>query len=152
MALVPRYEPFQLLNQLQRELERTFGTLPGGVTRPEGEVPAEVEWVPAVDIKEEQDRYIVQADLPGVKPEDIEVTLENGVLTIKGQRMTEAKEEKENYRRVERIYGSFFRRFVLPETVDEEKIEAKYDNGVLTLVIPKKAEEAPKKIEVKVGG
>ncbi len=151
MALVPRYEPFQLLNQLQRELERTFGTL-GGVARPEGEVPAEVEWIPAIDIKEEQDRYVVQADLPGVKPDDIEVTLENGVLTIKGQRVTEAKEEKENYRRVERIYGSFFRRFVLPETVDEEKIEAKYENGVLTLVIPKKAEEQPKKIEVKVGG
>ncbi|HEB77049.1 MAG TPA: Hsp20/alpha crystallin family protein [Methylothermaceae bacterium] len=149
MADLVRYEPFSLLNQLQRELERSFESLRSELFRGEGEAPATVEWAPAVDIKEEADRYIVQADLPGIKPEDIEVTLEKGVLTIKGHRETEAKEEKENYKRIERFYGSFFRRFTLPETVDEEKIEAKYENGVLTVVIPKKPEVQPKKIPVK---
>jgi len=150
MADLVRYEPWTLLNQLQRDLERSFETLRSELFRGEGEVSAAVGWAPAVDIREEADRYVVQADLPGVKPDDIEVSLEKGVLTIKGHRETEAKEERENYRRVERIYGSFFRRFTLPETVDEEKIEAKYDNGVLTIIIPKKPEEQPKKITVKV--
>ncbi len=148
MALITRYEPWTVLNQLQRELERSFESLRTDLERGEGETAAAVEWAPAVDIKEEADRYVVHADLPGVKPEDIDVDLHNGVLTIKGHRETEAKEEKENYKRIERIYGSFYRRFALPESVDEEKIEAKYDNGVLTITIPKKPQHQPKKISV----
>ncbi len=149
MALVTRYEPWSVLNQLQRELERSFESLRSDLVRGEGEAPAAAaEWAPAVDIKEEDNQYVVHADLPGVKPEDIEVTLESGVLTIKGHRETEAKEEKEGYKRVERIYGTFFRRFSLPETVDEENIAAKYENGVLTITIPKKAQVLPKKISV----
>ena len=148
MALVTRYEPWTVLNQLQRELERSFENLRTDLERGEGETAATVEWAPAVDIKEEADRYVVHADLPGVKPDDIDVDLHNGILTIKGHRETEAKEEKENYKRIERIYGSFYRRFALPESVDEEKIEAKYDNGVLTINIPKKPQHQPKKITV----
>ncbi len=148
MALITRYEPWTVLNQLQRELERSFESLRTDLERGEGETTAAVEWAPAVDIKEEVDRYVVHADLPGVKPEDIDVDLQNGVLTIKGHRETEAKEEKENYKRIERIFGSFYRRFALPESVDEEGIEAKYDNGVLTITIPKKPQHQPKKITV----
>lgn len=148
MALLTPYEPWSLLDRVEREMERSLESM-RRLLRTEEETPAAV-WAPSVDIKEEANRYVVQADLPGVKPEDIEVTLQNGVLTIKGERQTEAKEEKENYRRIERFYGSFFRRFTLPETVEEEKIEATYDKGVLTVVIPKKPEVQPKKISVKV--
>ncbi|GAB6067423.1 Hsp20/alpha crystallin family protein [Methylothermus subterraneus] len=148
MALLTPYEPWSLIERLERDMERSLESM-RRLFRPEEETAAAV-WAPAVDIKEEANRYVVQADLPGVKPEDIEVTLQNGVLTIKGERQTEAKEEKENYRRVERFYGSFFRRFTLPESVDEEKIEANYDKGVLTVSIPKKPEVQPKKISVKV--
>ncbi len=148
MALLTPYEPWSLLDRFEREMERTLESM-RRLFRPEEEVAAAV-WAPLADIKEEANRYVVQVDLPGVKPEDIEVTLQNGVLTIKGERQTEAKEEKENYRRIERFYGSFFRRFTLPETVEEEKIEANYDKGVLTISIPKKPEVQPKKISVKV--
>nr|BAL54092.1 heat shock protein Hsp20 [uncultured Gammaproteobacteria bacterium] len=148
MALLTPYEPWSLMERLERDMERSLESM-RRLFRP-GEETAAAVWAPAVDIKEESNRYVVQADLPGVKPEDIEVTLQNGVLTIKGERQTEAKEEKENYRRVERFYGSFFRRFTLPESVDEEKIEANYDKGVLTVSIPKKPEVQPKKISVKV--
>ncbi|MCX8048910.1 MAG: Hsp20/alpha crystallin family protein [Methylohalobius sp.] len=148
MALLTPYEPWSLLDRFEREMERSLESM-RRLIRPEEETAAAV-WAPSIDIKEEADRYVVQADLPGVKPEDIEVTLQNGVLTIKGERQTEAKEEKENYRRIERFYGSFFRRFTLPETVEEEKIEANYDKGVLTISIPKKPEVQPKKISVKV--
>ncbi len=148
MALLTPYEPWSLVDRLEREMERSLESM-RRLIRPEEETAAAV-WAPSVDIKEESNRYVVQADLPGVKPEDIEVTLQNGVLTIKGERQTEAKEEKENYRRIERFYGSFFRRFSLPESVEEEKIEANYDKGVLTVSIPKKPEVQPKKISVKV--
>lgn len=148
MALLTPYEPWSLLDRFEREMERSLESM-RRLIRPEEET-ATVVWAPSVDIKEEANRYVVQVDLPGVKPEDIEVTLQNGVLTIKGERQTEAKEEKENYRRIERFYGSFFRRFTLPETVEEEKIEANYDKGVLTISIPKKPEVQPKKISVKV--
>lgn len=148
MALLTPYEPWSLLDRFEREMERSLESM-RRLIRPEEETATAV-WAPSVDIKEEANRYVVQVDLPGVKPEDIEVTLQNGVLTIKGERQTEAKEEKENYRRIERFYGSFFRRFTLPETVEEEKIEANYDKGVLTISIPKKPEVQPKKISVKV--
>jgi HSP20 family protein len=148
MALLTPYEPWSLLDRFEREMERSLESM-RRLIRPEEETATAV-WAPSVDIKEEANRYVVQVDLPGVKPEDIEVTLQNGVLTIKGERQTEAKEEKENYRRIERFYGSFFRRFTLPETVEEEKIEANYDKGVLTISIPKKQEVQPKKISVKV--
>ena len=141
---ITRYEPFSLFNQLQRELDRMH----------EGEESAgriaTAEWAPAVDIKEEQDRFIINADIPGVNPDDIDVSMENGVLTLKGEKNTEAKTEKDNYKRVERIYGSFYRRFSLPDTADNEAINAKCKNGVLEIVIPKREAVKPKKISVSV--
>lgn len=138
---ITRYEPFNLLTQLQRELNRYQGD--EGSSR-----IATAEWAPAVDIKEEEDRFVIHADIPGVNPEDIDVNMENGVLTIKGEKNTEAKTEKENYKRVERIYGSFYRRFSLPETADNNAISAKAKNGVLDIVIPKREAVKPKKISV----
>lgn len=140
---VTRYEPWKLLNQLQRELERDFGK-----NVPESSATA--EWTPAFDIKEEPERYLLLADLPGVDPRQIDVTMENGILTVKGERTTEAKSEAQYYKRVERVYGSFYRRFSLPDTADSEGIVAKYTNGVLEIVIPKKTAVLPKKVTVSV--
>jgi HSP20 family protein len=106
------------------------------------------DWVPAVDIKEENDSFVIHADLPGVDPKDIEITMEKGVLTLKGQRASESKEETEKYKRVERVRGTFLRRFSLPDTVDAEKITAKTKDGVLELTVPKGQTAQPRKIAV----
>lgn len=143
MALT-RYEPFTVLTQLQRELDRfREGDESNGRV-------ATAEWAPAVDIKEEENRFVIHADIPGVRPEDIDVSMEDGVLTIKGEKNTEAKTEKDSYKRVERIYGSFYRRFSLPDTADNESISAKCKNGVLDIVIPKREAVKPKKISVAI--
>ena len=139
---ITRYEPWGLLNQLQRELDRTYE---GG--EDSGSI-ATAEWAPAVDIKEENDRFVLHADIPGVKPEDIDVSMEDGVLTIKGEKQTETKTEKEGYKRIERTSGSFYRRFSLPDTADSEAVTAKSKHGVLEIVIPKREAVQLKKISV----
>ena len=138
MALT-RYEPWGLLSQLQRELDRNVA---------EGST-ATAEWSPAVDIKEDADKFVIHADIPGVKPEEIDINMENGVLTIKGEKKSESKTEKEGYKRVERTYGSFYRRFSLPDTANAEAISASSKHGVLEIVIPKREAVLPKKINVK---
>ena len=132
MSLV-RYEPWNLFDQLRREMDTNLATS---------------DWVPAVDIKENEDNFTIVADIPGVKPEDIEVQMENGVLTIKGEKETEKTEEKEDYQRIERSFGSFYRRFSLPETADPDRIEAKSDHGVLEITVGKMEKTEPKKISV----
>lgn len=139
---ITRYEPWSLLSQLQKELDRSREGEAG-----EGSI-ATAEWAPAVDIKEEPEKFVIQADIPGVKPEEIEVSMEEGVLTIKGDKNTEATTEKEGYKRVERTYGSFYRRFSLPDTANADAISAKSKHGVLEIVIPKKEAVKPKKISV----
>ena len=106
-------------------------------------------WTPSVDIREEDDKYVFTADIPGVDPRKIEVTAENGMLTIKGERESEKKEEKKNYKRIERSWGSFYRRFSLPDNVDTDRIDANSRDGVLELSIPKTAAAKPRKIEIK---
>lgn len=140
---ITRYEPWSLLNQLQKELERSPEDKAG-----ESSV-ATAEWAPAVDIKEEVDKFVIHADIPGVKPEDIEVSMEAGVLTVKGQKESEAKTEKEGYKRVERSYGSFYRRFSLPDSADGDAINAKSKYGVLEIIIPKREAVKPKRIDVR---
>ena len=146
MSLV-RYEPWGLLNQLHGEIDRLFENRAPKYGDDRDQL-ATSDWVPAVDIREENDRYVIHADVPGVKPEDIEVHMENGVLSIKGRRQTENREEREGYKRVERVRGSFFRRFSLPDTADAEAISAKSKDGVLEIVIPKQAKVMPKRIKV----
>jgi HSP20 family protein len=136
------YQPWSLLNQLQKELERAQEV---GAT--EGTI-ATAEWSPAVDIKEENDKFVLQADIPGVKPEDIDISMENGVLTIKGEKKTDARTKHEGYKRIERTYGSFYRRFSLPDTANSEAISAKSKYGVLEIVIPKREAVKPKKISI----
>lgn len=144
MATLTRYEPWGILNQLRRELDQA-----GKGAASDGSV-ATAEWVPAVDIKEDSDEFLLEADIPGVKPEQIDVSMEDGVLTVKGEKETEAKSEDNGYRRVERVYGSFYRRFSLPDTADSEAISAKINDGVLRISIPKREAVKPKKIEVAV--
>ncbi|MFO1290523.1 MAG: Hsp20/alpha crystallin family protein [Nitrosomonas sp.] len=139
---ITRYEPWGLLTQLQKELEQMRSDVAGDGSS------ATAEWAPAVDIKEESDRFVLHADLPGVKPEEIDVSMENGVLTIRGEKKTEAKTEKEGYKRIERTYGSFYRRFSLPDTANPDAISAVSKHGVLEITIPKRESVQPKKISV----
>ncbi|WP_078120078.1 Hsp20/alpha crystallin family protein [Thiosocius teredinicola] len=138
-----RYEPWSMLEQMRREMERAFDNRTG-----ESSNVATSDWVPAVDIREEKDAFVIVADIPGVDPKDIEVHMDNGVLTIKGEKETEKKDEKEGYKRVERSYGSFYRRFSLPDTADPESIDAKSANGVLEVRIAKQEKVQPRKISV----
>jgi len=142
---ITRYQPWGLLNQLQKELERAHGAQSG-----EGSI-ATAEWAPAVDIKEATDKFVIHADIPGVKPDEIEVSMEDGVLTIKGEKKTEATTtEDAGYKRVERSYGSFYRRFGLPDTANADAISATSKHGVLEIEIPKREAAKPKKINVAV--
>ncbi len=143
-----RYEPWSLLNQLQRELERSFEGARAATDTAGTETAATAEWTPAVDIKEEVGRYVLWADLPGVSPEHIDITMENGILTLKGDRATEAKHQREGIKRVERVFGTFYRRFSLPDTADADGISARCTNGVLEISIPKKTAVQPRKINV----
>lgn len=110
------------------------------------------EWAPSIDVKEEDKRFVIHADVPGVKAKDIDVSMENGLLTIRGKRESEVKEEKSNYLRVERSSGSFLRQLSLPDAVDQNKIEAKCTDGVLEITLPKSAQSLGHKIVVKEGG
>jgi len=132
-----RYEPWALLNRLHRELDQTFET-----------AARDASWSPAVDIHEEEQRFVLHADLPGVKPADIEITAEKGVLTLRGERNFEQRNDSGHYSRVERVTGKFVRTFTLPENVQTEAIKASFKDGVLELTIPKIAKPEPRRIEV----
>ncbi|MCB1612667.1 MAG: Hsp20/alpha crystallin family protein, partial [Xanthomonadales bacterium] len=106
------------------------------------------QWAPHVDIKEEPGRFVIQADIPGVDPKDIEVHMEKGILSIKGERKHEAKQENEKYTRVERSHGVFYRRFALPDSADAEGISANGKHGVLEIIIPKRPETTPRRIAI----
>ena len=111
---------------------------------------ASADWTPAVDIKEEAERFVIHADVPGVDPKDIEISMEDGVLSLAGERKSESRASEDGWTRTERLTGRFLRRFTLPEGTDAEGISAQGNHGVLEIVIPKVAKVAPKKIQVKV--
>ena len=146
MSLV-RYEPWGLLNQRHADIGRMLNAR---VRRPaeDSDPLAASDWTPAVDIREEEQRYVIHADVPGVKPGDIEVKMDDGVLSIKGKRQSESSEEREGYRRVERVRGSFSRRFSMPDNADADAVSARSKDGVLEIVIPKQAKVLPKRIKV----
>ncbi len=144
------YEPWSLLDRFNQQLNQLgYADKPLSTNDNDYSNIVTSHWRPAVDIKEEADRFIITADLPGVDPKDIEITMDDGVLTIKGERQSEAREEKEGYKRVERVSGTFYRRFSLPDTADAERIEAKGRDGVLEVSLPKHEKLQPRKIEVK---
>ncbi len=145
----PRYEwsPFRALRELEDEMNRTFGL----VRWPERETGLlEAGWTPAIDVYHDDGKLVVKADLPGLSKEDIDVSVVDNRLTIKGERKKETETKEENYHRIERLYGTFERTFELPATVDAGKIEAAYKDGVLEVTLPEKPEAKPKQIAVKV--
>jgi HSP20 family protein len=147
MRTLSRWEPSRGALTLQDQVNRLFGDVLDQ-TREESNLTS---WAPAVDIHETEHELIVEADLPGVDPKDLDIRVENNLLTIRGERKFEKKVNEDNYLRVERAYGSFSRSFSLANTVNPEAIQADYQNGVLTLNIPKREEAKPKQIKVNVG-
>ena len=141
MSLV-HYKPVNLFNQFNDEMNRYMS-----MTR-ENAANQEHEWTPAVDIREEENSYLITADIPGVNSKDIDITLEEGVLAIKGERKTETEVSEQGYRRRERTYGTFMRQFTLPDTVDSTNISAAASDGVLEVTIPKQAKPEPRRITV----
>jgi HSP20 family protein len=144
---VTRFEPWSLINLLHRDLDQIAGrrlALADGTEN--GSSVA--DWVPAVDIVEEKDRFVMRADVPGVDAKNIDISMENGVLSVSGERHQEKDEDVNGVRRIERISGKFYRRFTLPETANAEAISAKSSNGILEVVIPKQAHVQARKITV----
>lgn len=143
-----RYRPSGFpLHDLSHEISRLFDSPLFDLGRDVSTVETS-QWVPAVDIREEQGRFLVEADVPGVSPEDIDVTMENGVLSIRGERKHEAVSEKGGVRRVERSQGMFYRRFSLPDSADPDAIKARGSNGVLIIEIGKRETALPRRIPV----
>jgi HSP20 family protein len=140
-----RHNPWSVFDQLQRELNMPMTKFD---TEDNGNI-ATANWAPAVDIKEDDKAFTLLADIPGVDPDEIEVTMDKGVLTIKGERQSEKKTEEENYKRVERQYGVFYRRFTLPDSANAEAIEAQSEHGVLKITIPKQEVAQSRRISVK---
>lgn len=146
---ITHYRPRDLFRDMQDQLGRLMdGRLDTLLLPDEMAFDAKV-WLPAVDIKEETDKFLVRADLPGVELKDIEVSLDNGLLSIDGKRESEVKDEKEGFRRVERVYGEFHRQFTLPDSADPDKVTAKCEKGVLEIAIGKSEARKPKRISVK---
>ena len=141
-----KYDPFRELRGLHDEMNRLFS----GAVPERGEF-ARGAWSPSVDIFEDENRLIVEAELPGMNREDFEVSVENNVLTLKGERKFEKKTDGDNYHRVERSYGAFTRQFTLPQTVTAEGATADFDNGVLRIGLPKREETKARKIEITGG-
>jgi HSP20 family protein len=138
---VSRWDPFQDLLAIQDEMNQVFGRARQGQG---GRV-----WAPALDISERKDAYVVTVEVPGVSPDDLDITLEDGLLTIQGERQFTQESTEQQYHRVERRYGSFRRSITLPSQVQAETIEASFENGVLEVVVPKAEEAKPRKISVK---
>ena len=147
MSEIMEWRPFREVTRLRREMDRLWDDYFGSGRRALRPLPA--EFAPAVDVKETADQIVVKAEVPGMDAKDINISVTGDVLTIKGEKKSEREEKEENYHLVERSYGSFSRSLAMPAAVDMDKIEAKYDKGVLTITCPKKEEVKPKAIEIK---
>jgi HSP20 family protein len=149
MALI-RWEPARELQTIQQEMNRLFGTFfespQGG-----GDAGALSRWIPPMDLVEEGDHFVLRADLPGVSQEDVKVELDDNVLTISGERKSEHEGRKEGYYRLERAAGRFSRSLTLPDGIDPESIQAQFENGVLTVRVPKPEERKPRRVAINVG-
>ena len=146
MAIV-KYNPFRELRAMQEQMNRLLDL---AWNREPGEELREGVWQPPVDVYEDEEVVVIKAELPGIDQKDIEIKIENNTLTLRGERKHDQEIQKENFHRVERFYGTFQRSFSLPQTVDQEKVKAACDKGVLTITLPKKEETKPKQITVEV--
>ena len=148
MALV-RWEPVREITSLQSEMNRLFNTFFDTPTTGNGSTTR--RWIPAIDLVETEDDFVLKADLPGLKEEDVSIEVEENVLTVSGERKAEHEDKREGYVRVERSYGSFRRSLTLPKGVDAEAVTANFDNGVLEVHIPKPEERKPRRVAIQVG-
>ena len=144
MTTLARWDPFRDLVSIHAQLNRLFGEASAGA-----EVGARGSWLPALDVHEAKDRFVVTVELPGIDPKDVDVSVEDSTLTVRGERRFSEELDDENYHCVERRYGSFSRSLTLPKAADGEKIEAVFDKGVLRIEVPKVEAAKPKKITVK---
>ena len=149
MALV-RWEPVRELTSLQNEMNRLFTTFFDTPTGGNGE-SAGRRWIPAMDLVETDDHFVLKADLPGLGDGDVNIEVEDNVLTVSGERKAEHEDKREGYVRVERSYGAFRRSLTLPEGIDPEAVTASFDNGVLEVRIPKPEERKPRRVAIQVG-
>jgi HSP20 family protein len=139
-----RWEPFREVNSLQSRVNSLLRNL-----NSENETVSAARFVPPVDIYEDEKKVVLKLEVPGVEEKDLQVSVENQTLTVRGERKFESEEKEENFHRIERRYGSFYRSFTLPTTVDTENVDAKYNAGVLRVELTKKAEAQPRQIKVK---
>jgi HSP20 family protein len=151
MALI-RWEPVRELNTIQSEMNRLFNTFFDTSAPSNGGSTPLRRWIPAMDLVETQDDFVLRADLPGLSEEDVNIELEDNILTISGERKAEHEERKEGYYRVERSSGTFSRSLTLPEGVNPDGVRASFDRGVLEVRIPKPEERKPRKVAISVGG
>ena len=149
---ITRWNPFRELEEINDRLNRTFGRslLTPQLDKDGKDALVGFDWAPTVDISENTEEFQIKAELPEVKKEDVKIHVEDGVLTISGERKQEKEEQNKKWHRVERSYGSFMRTFTLPANIDDAKIRAEFKDGVLTMRLPKSATAKPKSIEVKV--
>ena len=151
MRTLTRWEPINDISNLSQRMDRMFEELMGrGLRRLAEDDRVRGSWSPAVNILERKDAIVITADLPGLKAEDVDVTVDNGVLTIRGERRLEEASEGETYHRVERVYGVFERTFTLPNSVDVNTIDAKFRNGEMVVTLPKREESKPRAVKVAV--
>jgi HSP20 family protein len=150
MALI-RWEPVAELNTIQNEMNRLFNTFfdqPAATGRPG---TTSRRWLPAMDLVETPDHYVLRADLPGLSDEDVNIQLEDNVLTISGERQTQHDQHEEGYYRIERAFGSFARSLTLPDGVDPDRVQAHFDRGVLEISIPKPEQKKPRQVQISLG-
>lgn len=145
MAII-RWDPFRDLVSLREKMNRLFED--AVTSRGEEKELAASSWSPSVDIFETENEIVLTAEIPGIEDKDLEIKIEDNTLTLKGERKFEKETREENYHRIERAYGSFYRSFTLPSTVDQDKIQAEQENGVLKIRLPKKAEMKPRKVKI----
>ncbi len=145
MAII-RWDPFRDLMTLREKMNRLFEDAGAGPGQERELISS--SWNPAVDIYESENQLVLTAEIPGVDEKDVEIKIEDNTLTIKGERKFEKETKEENYHRIERSYGSFYRSFTLPNYIDQDKIHAEHENGVLKITMPKKAELKPKKVKI----
>ena len=150
--MLTRWDPFRELTTLQDQMNRLFRETYGPTSSGREESLASGSFVPPVDVYEDEHNIVLKMEVPGIDQKDIDIRLENNVLTVRGERKFEKEEKEENFQRVERRYGAFARSFTLPNTVDTENVQADYENGVLKLTLAKRAEAKPKQIKVNIGG
>lgn len=145
-----RWSPLKELEEMEKRLSTLFGNAPRTTSGEKKEALAVADWSPLVDISEDEQEYVVKAEIPEMKKEDIKLNVHEDVLTISGERKYEKEEKGKKYHRVERAYGSFLRSFTLPEDADGSKVSAEYKDGVLKVHLPKSEKAKPKAIEVKI--